>query len=104
MDPTVAVIIPYYQRERGILTRAIRAVLQQKNARPQIIIVDDESPVPAGDELREFGAPRPDITIIKQKNSGPSAARNTGLDAVKADIEWIALLDSDDIWVADHLS
>ena len=106
MAAAVAVIIPYFQREPGILARAVRSILQQKAcARPHIIVVDDESPVSAESELGEFRADiKSTITVIRQPNRGPSVARNVGLDAVPPDIDWIALLDSDDIWEPDHLA
>ena len=48
-DPTIAVIIPYFQREAGILRRALASVFAQTNAPSwEIIVVDDGSPVPAG--------------------------------------------------------
>ena len=36
-------------------------------------------------------------------NSGPGGARNTGLDALDESIAFVAFLDSDDIWMPDHL-
>ena len=36
------------------------------------------------------------VKIIHQKNSGVSAARNTGIKA--ASHEWLSFLDSDDLW------
>ena len=102
----IAIIIPYYQREAGILRRALDSVRQQENAPSfQVYIVDDSSPSPVEAELENLP---PDflrsITILRQANAGPGAARNRALDALPDDVSIIAFLDSDDAWEKDHLS
>jgi len=100
-----SVIIPYYQREPGILTRALRSVFAQTHPDFEIIVVDDSSPLSAENDLRNFSAEeRSRIAVIKQPNAGPGGARNTGLDHVQADSAYAAFLDSDDEWTPDHLS
>jgi succinoglycan biosynthesis protein ExoW len=99
-----SVVIPYYQRQPGILRRALDSVFRQSHANFDIIVVDDESPSPVEAELDGLapGDARR-ITIIRQPNGGPGAARNTGLDSVPADSAYVAFLDSDDEWTEDHL-
>jgi cellulose synthase/poly-beta-1,6-N-acetylglucosamine synthase-like glycosyltransferase len=80
--PHVAVIIPYYQREPGILTRAVDSVLAQvlpHEVLLTILVIDDNSPHPAETDLAALWAP-PRITIktVYQANAGPGAARNRG--------------------------
>jgi len=101
----VAVVIPYYQREPGILRRTIRAVVGQQDAGfMDIIVVDDGSPMPAEPELAEFAnVDTVRIRLLKQANGGPARARNHGLDAIAPDTEYVALLDSDDIWHEHHI-
>ncbi len=104
--PTLSVVIPFYQRERGILPRSIRTVLAQKDVDDfEIIVVDDGSPVRAKDELAGLleSAPR-NIKIIEQINRGVGGARNTGLSAVPKNRRYVAFLDSDDEWDPLHLS
>lgn len=99
------VIIPYFQREAGILTRALRSVFAQSHAEFDVIVVDDASPSPVEIELEGFSlAEQGRITVIKQPNAGPGGARNTGLDHVPADSSYAAFLDSDDEWTPDHLT
>lgn len=98
------VIIPYYQRERGILARALRSVFAQTHPDFDVLVVDDASPLSADSDLQDFSpAERARITVIKQPNAGPGGARNTGLDHVPADSSYAAFLDSDDEWQPDHL-
>ena len=50
--PRVAVVIPFYQRSAGLLSRAIESIwAQQYQPEPLIIVVDDSSPMPADEEL-----------------------------------------------------
>jgi succinoglycan biosynthesis protein ExoW len=101
---TVAIIIPFYQRSRGVLSRALDSVAAQTFKDVQVIVVDDASPLPADDEINARPqAERDRITLIGRPNGGPGAARNTGLDAVPPAAHHIAFLDSDDRWEPHHL-
>lgn len=101
----ISVIIPFYQKEKGILSKALTSVFNQKNiSNYEIIVVDDGSPISAQDEFSSFAEKQKSaIKIIKQENKGPAAARNKGLDSVADDTIYIAFLDSDDEWTSDHL-
>src|SRR5690242_13985907 len=102
----VSVIIPFFQREPGILTRCLQSVRRQ-HVPPgwgvDVIVVDDGSPAGAGDELRGLEFPAPfRVTAIRQENRGVGAARNRGLEEA-GEATLIAFLDSDDTWPATHL-
>jgi succinoglycan biosynthesis protein ExoW len=102
----IAVIVPYYQKQSGVLSRAIVSALAQADVAPfSIIIVDDASPVPARLELADIMRQHPGrIVIIEQPNAGPAAARNKGLDNVPPSTQYVAFLDSDDEWIESHLA
>src|SRR5215472_5672083 len=108
MTPTVATIIPFFQRKSAIIQKAIRSALNQRSVDNfKIIVVDDMSPVPAADEITCFtDFEKERIRIVQQPiNSGPGAARNHGLDFLQgSDVEYVAFLDSDDEWHPYHLS
>lgn len=100
----ITVIIPYYQRESGILAKALNSVFESQGVSDvHIIVVDDESPVPARDELGTFSSMRYPVTVIEQVNAGPGGARNTALDNLPAETDYVAFLDSDDVWSPRHL-
>jgi succinoglycan biosynthesis protein ExoW len=103
-----AVIIPYYQRDAGILRECLQSVVAQKlnsSERVHLIIVDDASPSAPEDEISELELPPSfDIEIIKRTNGGPGAARNTGLDHVPDGAQFVAFIDSDDRWQESHLA
>lgn len=103
----ISVVIPYYQRSAGVLRRALASVAAQQGypTPVDIIVVDDESPAPAADEIAAIALPAGmSLRVVRRANGGPGAARNTGLDAVPASTRHVAFLDSDDEWSADHLA
>jgi succinoglycan biosynthesis protein ExoW len=104
--PSIAVVIPYYQVDPSLLPRAIRSVLAQSQpAAFRIIVVDDESPCPADQALSCLDAPvRQCVEVIRQPNAGPGAARNTALARIGDDTDYIAYLDSDDMWTPHHIA
>ncbi len=106
----VAVVIPFYQKERGILQRALQSIFAQKlppGVELDVIIADDASPLDPATDIEAAGV-RPEgisVRVVRRpKNGGPGAARNTGFEAVAPDTSFIALLDSDDTWRPDHIS
>ena len=52
----IGVVIPYFQREPGILRRALASVLRQRGVEQvAVVVVDDASPVPASAEVASLG-------------------------------------------------
>lgn len=96
--PLVSVIMPCYNSAVH-LNAAIDSVLNQDYPNIELIVVDDGSTDNSLQILQQYGER---ITVICQKNSGPAAARNTGMRAAKGD--YIAFNDSDDIWLAGKLT
>jgi len=94
---SVSVIIPVYNRVKSI-GRALDSVLKQTYQPKEIIVVDDGSTDGTVDYIREN---YPQVTVLTQANQVPSAARNRGI--AHSTGEWVALLDSDDIWLPDKL-
>ncbi len=104
----VSVIIPYFQRDPGILTRALNSIQSQHVPDDwvvDVIVIDDASPCPAHDEVRDLHWREPlRLKVVSQENGGVAAARNRGLEEVDQSSILIAFLDSDDIWPANHLA
>jgi glycosyltransferase involved in cell wall biosynthesis len=97
-SPNVSVIIPTYNRAHSV-NKAIDSVLAQSFKDFEIVVVDDGSVDNTAAVLAKFGDR---ITVIRQQNSGVSAARNAGIRAACG--KWIAFLDSDDIWFPGKLA
>ncbi len=89
---TVSVIIPSYNRAEW-LPATVASVLAQTHPATEILIIDDGST----DNTREVcaGFPAP-VRYIRQANAGVGAARNHGMREARG--EYVALVDSDDVW------
>ena len=93
----ISVVIPVFERP-ALLEAALVSVGCQSVAPAEIIVVDDGSSNPES-ILRAAG--ERGATVVRQKNAGPAAARNAGMQAARA--PWIAFLDSDDLWLPRKL-
>jgi len=88
----VSVILPTYNRA-WTLKDAVDSVLSQDYPHIELIVIDDGSKDNTQAVLESY---KNKIKVIKQENSGVSAARNAGIK--KSSGQLIALLDSDDVW------
>ena len=104
----LTVIIPFFQRESGILTRSLQSIMRQSIPDGwwvDVIVVDDGSPVAASGEVHGLQfMERVRVKVIRKENGGVGMARNRGLDEVDATTSLIAFLDSDDLWPTDHIA
>lgn len=95
MSRSVSVIIPTFNR-RDLLARAVDSALAQTHCDLEVVVVDDGSTDGTADMLQgRYGAEKR-LKIIRQENQGVCVARNRALDAAQG--QFIAFLDSDDIW------
>jgi len=87
-----SVVIPTYNR-LPFLPSALDSVLRQRFTDYEIIVVDDGSE----DGTRDYLQRQKDrLRILRQSNRGPGAARNLGANEARG--EYVAFLDSDDVW------
>ncbi|MGL5807314.1 MAG: glycosyltransferase family 2 protein [Xenococcaceae cyanobacterium] len=93
-----SVIIPVYKVEKYI-AETINSVLNQTYQDFELIIVDDGSPDRSVEICQQFKDPR--LKIIRQKNQGVCAARNTGISHATG--QYLAFLDGDDLWLPQKL-
>lgn len=97
LHKTVSVIIPTYNRAH-IIGEAIRSVQAQSYPAIQLIIADDGSQDDTAEIIKQFEG----VEYYYQENRGQAGARNLGLQHAKG--EYIASLDSDDLWKEDFLT
>lgn len=93
MPPLLSVIVPVYNSEVYI-KECLTSILNQSIADLEILIIDDGSTDHSFEICKEFGKSDTRVNIISQKNSGPSVARNVGLDSANG--KYIGFVDSDD--------
>jgi glycosyltransferase involved in cell wall biosynthesis len=92
--PDISVVLTTYNRRQS-LPRAIGSVLAQEDVDFELIIVDDASTDDTQFYVVALTDPRIRI-LTTERNVGPSAARNLGIEAARADV--VAFLDSDDVY------
>lgn len=93
----ISVVIPTYNRGH-LVGRALNSVLEQTKQPEEIIVVDDGS---QDDTVQVVAAYTDRVRYIYQENGGTAVARHTGVQAAASN--WVAFLDSDDYWEAQHL-
>lgn len=96
----ISVVIPTYNR-RELVRFAIDSVLAQTWANLEVIVVDDGSTDTTGAAIRDLYGTDPRVRYVWQKNAERAVARNTGIKIAEG--EWIAFLDSDDLYLPGKL-
>ena len=87
-----SVVIPSYNR-RSVIAATLDSVLAANHNATEVIVVDDGSTDGTLELLANYESR---ITILRQRNAGPGAARNLGATHARGD--YLAFLDSDDLW------
>ena len=99
VTPLISVVIPTYNHAQ-YLGRALQSVVDQTYTNWEAIVIDNHSSDNTDDVMASYTDPR--ITYLKIHNNGIIAAsRNAGILEAKG--EWIAFLDSDDLWYRGKL-
>lgn len=99
----VSILIPLYNRASYIL-ETISSVLEQDHPDIELIVIDDGS-TDSGDMLVEQFAERGELKLLRHPgriNKGQAAALNLGLTIATG--EFIAILDSDDLYVPGKIA
>ena len=98
----LSIIIPVYN-SGDVVGRLLDSIVQtETNARYEIIMINDGSTDHSQQVCQEYAEKYPYIKVLEQKNAGPSAARNRGLE--EATGEYILFCDSDDYVSADMVN
>ncbi|GEM_PF-665054 len=93
LRPLVSVIIPAHNAA-PFIGAALRSVTAQTYRRLEVIVVDDGS---IDDTCEQVLRCSPDVTLVRQPNSGAAVARNTGIQ--RSHGAYVAFLDADDVWL-----
>ena len=91
----VSIITPVYNGEKYV-KETINSVLKQTYSNWEMIVVDDGSKDNSAQIVRKYANIDRRIILIQQPNAGSAAARNNGIS--RANGQYIALLDADDLW------
>lgn len=95
----ISIIMAAYNAEKTI-NIAINSILKQTYSNWELLVVNDCSEDNTASVVASYSDPR--IRLLQnEKNCGVSISRKKGLDVSNG--EWIAVLDSDDVWAQDKL-
>ena len=101
MEPLVSVVIPVYNASK-YLAKTLDSALSQTYKNLEIILINDCSTDNSLEIMRDYEKADFRIRVLdSEKNQGVAAVRNRGIQAATG--EYIALLDSDDVWVEDKI-
>src|SRR3712207_2443148 len=94
-----SVVIPVYNRA-ALVGATLDSVLGQEfEGEFEVVVVDDGSTDETPAVLARYGER---VRVLRQENAGPGAARNLGIRTARG--EYVAFLDSDDLWFPWTLS
>ena len=93
--PIVSIIVPVYNVER-YLRQCLDSLVNQTYQNNEIICVDDGSTDASSEILTEYALKNSKVRVIRQENSGLSAARNVGFSFATG--EYVMYVDGDD-WI-----
>lgn len=97
MKAKISVIIPFYAHKKW-LNEALESVINQTYKNIEIIVINDGST----ENIDELQVKYKDkVIFITQENKSVSVARNRGIELATGD--YVAFLDSDDLWYPDKL-
>lgn len=94
-SPLLSIIIPIYNAEKYI-EQCLNSITSLKMTDFEVILIDDGSEDNSNAICERFSSIDKRFKLIKQENSGPSVARNKGIE--NATGKWISFVDADD-WV-----
>lgn len=98
LEPLISIIVPVFKVE-AYLEKCVRSLMGQTYQNIEIILVDDGSPDRCPQMCDAYAVQDDRIRVIHKKNSGLSAARNSGILASRG--KYILFLDSDDYVALD---
>ena len=98
----VSVIMPIYNAEK-YLAETLNSIFDQDYENIEIVLVDDCSKDGSAKIISEYQKNHPEIIYyLQEKNMGAGAARNKALELAQG--QYVAFLDSDDIWLPQKIS
>ncbi len=104
VDNKISVICPTYNSERFI-QRSIDSIKNQIDVPNEIVFSDDGSTDETiniiNNNKDSLNKKKIKVTLLTNKHEGPGSARNKGIE--NSSFNWIAFLDSDDIWMPEKI-
>lgn len=101
-SPLISIIIPLYNTENYIAD-TLNSIAKQTYKNYEVIVVDNASTDSSVEIVNSYTELFASLKVIRRKENsgGPAAPRNVGIENAKG--EYVAFLDSDDVWHSDKL-
>ncbi len=99
--PLVSIVIPCYN-QGNFIKRTLVSILKNDYRPIEILVIDDGSKDDSAAVVRAMQEKFPEIQLLQKENGGVSSARNFGIQ--KAQSEYVAFLDADDLYYPDTIS
>lgn len=96
MQEKVCFIIPAYNAEKYI-EASLESVLSQSHGNLEVIVVNDGSKDATAEIVSRISRQDSRLRLLTVENGGPALARNHGLEAMSADVDYVMFLDADDL-------
>ncbi|PJE94256.1 glycosyl transferase family A [Streptomyces carminius] len=96
MAPRLSIIVPIYNVEE-YLPACLDSLAKQTLRDIEVVMVDDGSPDGSAAVAAEYAARDQRFKLVRKENAGLGAARNTGIENVSPESEFLAFVDSDDL-------
>tara|TARA_R110002110_G_scaffold415858_2_gene658592 strand:- start:29315 stop:30265 length:951 start_codon:yes stop_codon:yes gene_type:complete len=100
MTALVSIIMPCYNCEKTI-EKTLRSIYEQNFTNFHLYCINDGSTDNTAEMLEHYAQSKPNISILHKDNAGQTAAKNDGLKIAQG--EYIAFIDSDDLWHSSKL-
>ena len=100
-NPLVSVIIPAFNTA-GVIRQTLDSVRAQTYQNYEVIVADDSSTDDTAAIVHRLSASDVRFAVVSHAHSGISATRNRAIESARG--EWVAFLDSDDVWLPEKLS
>ena len=102
MIPQISVVCPTFNGSQFVIS-TLQSVLAQTVPPVEIVISDDGSRDQTVTLIMDYLARNSSIKyqVLENRHQGPGATRNVGIQQAQG--EWIAFIDSDDLWLPNKL-
>src|SRR5436309_788787 len=94
----LGIVVPLFNKADTV-RRSVGCLLDQTVRPAQVVVVDDGS---TDDSVARLAPLADRITLVRQANAGPSAARNRGVAMLRT--AWVAFADADNLWCPERVA
>ncbi len=100
LNPKISIILPNYNSQEYII-ETLNSIIEQTYDNWEVILIDDKSNLETVQIIKKFQVNKKFKIFFLSKNMGTAFCRNLALR--KSESDYLAFIDSDDIWEKDKL-